>query len=105
MFDWVVGLDLKCPNCTAKMDGWQTKDSICQLANVHYTRVQNFYTSCSCYGGCGTWVEYTDKMFDNDADNLALPVQGRSLDNYTQETNQFQKPPPLKSSDTKSSLS
>lgn len=59
MFDEVIGVPAslsKCPSCDEKLDYWQSKDGKCLCNEIHFQKVDNFYTSCE---ECGTWVEFT----------------------------------------------
>lgn len=57
MFDDVNFVTV-CPQCGARMDGFQSKDLDCQLDRVEPDSLVNFYSSCH---GCNTWVEFTRK--------------------------------------------
>jgi hypothetical protein len=67
MFDH-VNFKTKCPNCSADVSGFQTKDSKCLMQEVEPWTVRNFYTSCS---ECNTWIEYTNKN-GSPSNNLLL---------------------------------
>ena len=59
MFDWVDvgGPDpIPCPECGEPLEGWQTKDTACELLTVPWNDTDFFYTSCD---KCSTWVQYT----------------------------------------------
>jgi len=60
MFDY-VDFECKCPNCGAYVDGFQTKNSNCELDTLKPWIVNNFYSSCS---ECGAWIEYTRKEIE-----------------------------------------
>lgn len=59
MFDYVdVGGPVNCPECDEQLRDFQTKDGPRMLSRIHWTRVNNFYTTCV---RCRTWVEFTRK--------------------------------------------
>lgn len=55
MFD-EVNFVTDCPECGARMDGFQSKDLGCQLERVEPDALLNFYSHCRA---CGTRVEFT----------------------------------------------
>lgn len=57
LFDY-INFSTKCPNCSAIVSGFQSKDSGCMLQTLEPWTVRNFYTSCSI---CKTCLEYTYK--------------------------------------------
>ena len=54
MFDY-VNFECDCPNCCHKIDGFQTKDGPCVLANLEYWQVRNFYSHCD---NCAVRIVY-----------------------------------------------
>ena len=54
MFDWVV-FETKCRKCKQKIDGFQSKDSVCCLNTIDFWEVRNFYAPCD---NCASWIEY-----------------------------------------------
>jgi DNA-directed RNA polymerase subunit RPC12/RpoP len=54
MFDY-VDLKIECPYCGVILEGFQSKDSKCELDIISPKEVNNTYTSCD---NCGKWVEY-----------------------------------------------
>jgi hypothetical protein len=60
MFDWVEYDDI-CPECGAKLEGFQSKTGPCELLSLQPKDVRNFYTSCDT---CDAWVEYRVKVTD-----------------------------------------
>jgi hypothetical protein len=57
MFDYIIevpGYLCVCPDCGATLGGWQSKDAVCRLWDVHYTRVTSFHTICE---DCKAFVE------------------------------------------------
>ena len=54
MYDYIK-LEINCPKCGAKVDGFQSKDGPCCLAQLEFWEVDNFYSSCK---QCGAWIEY-----------------------------------------------
>ena len=71
MFDWVVGLTIKCPNCGKDVTDFQTKDTECTLSRVSYEKVDNFHTSCDA---CGQWIEV-----HREVQEVCLMVNGRII--------------------------
>ena len=57
MFDWIK-FQMDCPKCGTMVDGFQSKDGLCCLAELAYWEVDNFYSSCK---KCGAWIEFTLK--------------------------------------------
>ena len=59
MFDY-VNVKLPCSTCGELITEFQSKDSDCELGNIHPCRVDCFYSSCDnikC-SNRGTWVQY-----------------------------------------------
>lgn len=54
MFNY-INFKTKCPNCGTDVDGFQSKDGLCQLDTLEYWQVKKFYSSCP---KCNTWIEY-----------------------------------------------
>ena len=54
MFDWIK-FEMKCLKCGEKMDGFQSKDSICAMYGLDFWEVRNFYTNCA---NCNSWVDF-----------------------------------------------
>ncbi len=81
MFDHVIGIpQLQCPKCGGPLGEWQSKDGPCEFAEVHFTHLRNFYTSCRA---CRAWVEFVDSDYAR-SDALTEPIPGRSLADYIQ---------------------
>lgn len=60
MFDYVVDVpEVDCPKCGAKLNAWQSKDGPCDLEEIEYWKVENFYTNCH---KCRTWVEFNREV-------------------------------------------
>ncbi|GAG59809.1 unnamed protein product [marine sediment metagenome] len=57
MFD-SIKYEMKCPKCGHKINSFQSKDGCCQLYNLNYWEVDNFYALCE---NCKTWVEFNRK--------------------------------------------
>jgi hypothetical protein len=55
MFDDIIGHEEPCPRCGATVKGWQSKSGPCELRELHFSMVWNFYTNCD---KCGLWIEY-----------------------------------------------
>jgi hypothetical protein len=54
MYDNII-YECECPVCGDIVDGFQSKDDECYLDSLPYTKVNNFYSSCSL---CGIWIEF-----------------------------------------------
>lgn len=61
MFD-DVNVEIECPYCGSKVNGFQSKSSYCTLELVDPTEVDNFYSNCNT---CGRWLEYSNKPPEN----------------------------------------
>ena len=61
MFDWILAPKIKCPKCSEILDGFQSKDGPCELEQLEYEKVENFYTSCQ---SCGSWISFKKKEVD-----------------------------------------
>lgn len=59
----------KCSSCGGTLKNWQSKDRECQLGEVQWWEVDNFYTHCD---NCGNWVEYFRKEPSPIPDALVL---------------------------------
>jgi hypothetical protein len=83
MFDYVIGVPTRCrlcPSCGYRLTNWQSKDSVCKLLEVHYTRVDDFYTNCE---KCHPFVRYRLKRgFADSSAMLTRPVRGRYAVDY-----------------------
>ena len=55
MYDTVIGITRDCEKCGEPLKDWQSKDGECDLKELNYWEVDNFYTSCDV---CDTWHEY-----------------------------------------------
>jgi len=56
MFDDVTEVpQQKCQGCGTDLAGWQSKDGPCQLEQIPFWRVSEFYTSCH---KCGMWHQF-----------------------------------------------
>jgi hypothetical protein len=73
MFDWVSQVPpVACRKCLKPIEGgWQSKDGDCQLNNIPYWNVRNFYTDCP---HCNAWNEYRLK-----AAHVVLPLTDYEL--------------------------
>lgn len=59
MFDYVkLPIIMTCPTCCNIVEGFQSKDGDCILAEISYTECSNFYTHCD---NCKRWIEYKRK--------------------------------------------
>lgn len=74
MFDYIK-LEVKCPKCKAKVDGFQSKDGGCFLDTLDYWEVDNFYSSCN---KCGTWIEYDLHPATNPRPKISLSKYKRT---------------------------
>lgn len=54
MFDW-IDYECVCPICRSKVDGFQSKDGVCELEHLKPQDVEEFYSSCK---KCGSWLEF-----------------------------------------------
>ena len=59
MFDYVKTPDISCPRCGALVTGFQSKDLGCDLVEVDFTEVQEFYSSCK---KCDLWMLFKRKL-------------------------------------------
>ena len=57
MFDWIK-YECVCPRCNGKVDGFQSKDNICQLEELEPHEVDNFYSNCE---SCGARIVFDVK--------------------------------------------
>jgi hypothetical protein len=57
MFDY-VNYKTNCPTCQKEIDGFQTKDTGCDMETVEFWETDIFYSSCDY---CNTWVEFRRK--------------------------------------------
>ena len=85
MFD-AINYEMSCPICGEKVDGFQSKDGECVLANIDYWEVDNFYTSCP---KCDAWIEFTrsfpkEKVPITDYKLVVIGQSGEKND-YTEE--------------------
>jgi hypothetical protein len=61
MFDDITEVPpQKCRECGAKLGRWQSKDGPCQLLELPFWKVNQFYTSCD---KCGVWHQF-DRVVD-----------------------------------------
>lgn len=70
MYDYIDGVNVKCPTCEQEISVFQSKDGNCLLDHIDFRQVANFYTYCRY---CGTWLEYNLKT---------QPLEDRNLDDY-----------------------
>ena len=54
MFDY-VNYQANCQKCGEPLEGFQTKDTACELVTVEPSKCDHFYTSCD---KCGTWHDF-----------------------------------------------
>ena len=70
MFDYVtVEPQQYCRKCRAELHGWQSKDGRCRMDSIHFSEVNNFYTSC---GTCQEWHEFVRKPARKEIDDYEL---------------------------------
>jgi len=74
MYDNITAPEVLCPKCGSSLMGWQSKDGVCELTNIHYLQVNNFYTNCKC----GAWIEF----------NRITPPSG-DIDDYEMTVDRF----------------
>ena len=60
MYDCVSVPDIDCPKCGKPLSDWQSKSGDCVLDEIHYSAVDNFYTSCD---ECHAWIEFTKRVY------------------------------------------
>ena len=58
MFDW-INFEMKCPVCGNEVKGFQSKRAVCELEDLEFWQVDNFYSSCE---KCGAWIEFDLKV-------------------------------------------
>ena len=71
MFDW-VHFEMECPTCGAAVNGFQSKDSACNLDTIEPDTLRNFYSSCP---KCKAWIEFSKPVSEGTAlrrDSLTL---------------------------------
>ena len=54
MFDY-VNFKMDCPECGAKVQGFQSKDLGCDMVMVEPDALMNFYSACY---KCKAWIEF-----------------------------------------------
>lgn len=54
MFDY-VNVAMPCPKCGSELDGFQSKDSACDMGTIEPSAVSRFYTTCR---QCEAWIEF-----------------------------------------------
>lgn len=54
MFDW-IDLEIDCPECGAKVNGFQSKDGPCELLRLKPQDVWCLYDECE---SCGAWITF-----------------------------------------------
>ncbi len=70
MFDDITDVPvLNCRRCGHPLAGWQSKDGACQLDQIPYWKVRNFYAACR---KCHEWHEY----------QLISPAEPRPITDY-----------------------
>lgn len=79
MFDW-VNYECDCPKCGAKVTGFQSKDSTCELNDLKPTEVSNFYSSCD---ECHVWIEFNRIV--QPTENYTMVVKSRFHELISQE--------------------
>ena len=79
MFDW-VNYETICPVCWSKVDGFQTKDTDCVLAEVDPCKTAYFYSSCK---KCGCWLEFMKLNYITF--RRSIMVKTKLLSEYTKE--------------------
>lgn len=77
MFDYVSAPIIKCRKCGSELAAhtWQSKDGPCELKELPFWQVRNFYQMChNEVGGkkCGEWHEYV----------LREPALPRPIEDY-----------------------
>lgn len=76
MFDY-VDLEIKCPRCGAKVDGFQTKDNGCYMTTLAYWTVNNFYSGCDKCGLEFNFNRVTPKVPLSDYDVILSDWNGK----------------------------
>ena len=54
MFDYIE-YEANCKNCGSPLDGFQSKDNVCELKTLTPCDVDSFYTNCDL---CDTWHDF-----------------------------------------------
>lgn len=57
MFDRIK-FEIDCPECGHKVNSFQSKDGACQLYDLDFWEVDNFYALCE---NCKAWIAFDRK--------------------------------------------